>query len=91
MVKRREGELIYIQRDCDDLEPCPWCGDKPVLCSDGVGGSWNHWVECRNRSLSSESRKTCPVCPVARADKETLSSGVSWMREKAIEKWNSWM
>jgi hypothetical protein len=76
---------MHREEKCPDLIPCPWCKDAPVLCSDGLG---DNWVECSNKALPSASGHSCPVCPVARADKETLKSGVAWTREQAIEKWN---
>ncbi len=77
---------MYLEESCSELEPCPWCKDDPILCSDGF---CNYWVECQNSSLPSESGRTCPVCPRAWATKETLKVGAVWTREQAIEKWNS--
>lgn len=77
---------MHIEQGCEELVDCPWCGDAPVLCEDGLG---NHWVACNNNALPSVSGHTCPVCPVARADKETLRAGAIWTREVAIQKWNS--
>jgi hypothetical protein len=77
---------MHREKHCDELIPCPWCKDAPVLCDDGLG---NHWVSCLNAALPSDSGRTCPVCPVARADKETLRSRAIWTREQAIVKWNS--
>jgi hypothetical protein len=77
---------MHREESCSELEPCPWCKDYPVLCSDGLG---DHWVRCQNAGLPSESGHTCPVCPVARAHKETLKTRAMWTREEAINKWNS--
>jgi hypothetical protein len=77
---------MYQQIECEELIPCPWCGDQPVLCDDGLG---RIWVECVNLALPSDSGRTCPVCPVARSDKETLRlPAPRWTRAEAIAKWN---
>ena len=78
---------MYFTLKCEELLPCPWCGDVPELCSDGFG---NWWVVCQNSSLPTESGRTCPVCPSARSSNETLRlPSTNWSRDEAILKWNS--
>ena len=78
---------MHREEECPDLIPCPWCKCSPVLCSDGFG---DHWVECCNAALPSDSGKTCPVCPKSRAAKTTLEFPKPiWTRDEAIKQWNN--
>ena len=77
---------MHREEECAELVPCPWCKDAPVLCSDGFG---DHWVACSNYSLPSANGHVCPVCPLAKASKETLKPNALWSREEAIRKWNA--
>ena len=77
---------MYRVEECDLLDVCPWCREAPELRSDGLG---DHWVACRNGSLPSEAKKTCPVCPESRSSKTTLKHPAHpWSREDAIRYWN---
>jgi hypothetical protein len=77
---------MTFSEECEELAVCPWCKDRPMLCSDGLE---DYWVACRNYALPSEH--TCPVAPVARSSHETLKvPAPRWSREEAIRKWNGW-